>query len=72
MRAGNFHVFPVFRNGAARYLNALRLQNASDLFVGQRPAWIFIFNELFDAPLQDEKRSASTFGALHAFGKEIS
>jgi hypothetical protein len=36
VRAGDFHIFPVFRDGAAGYLNTLGLQNAGDLFVRQR------------------------------------
>jgi hypothetical protein len=53
MRAGNLHVFAVLGDGAASYLNALGLQNAGDLFIGEGFAWVFIFDKLFYAALQD-------------------
>jgi hypothetical protein len=34
MGARNFHIFPVLGNGTSSDLDALRLQDAGDLFVG--------------------------------------
>src|ERR1035438_9525863 len=72
VRAGDAHVFAVFRHRAAGHLDALRLQDAGDLLVGQRTAGIFFFDELFDAALEDQQRSAAALGALYALAKEIS
>src|ERR1035441_8713192 len=69
--AGNLHIFPVFRDGSASNLDALRLQNAGNLFVGQLPAAIFPSNQLLDAALQDQQRSAPALRALHALGEKI-
>src|SRR5579864_1168190 len=65
------HVLPVFRNRAASDLDTLRLKDAGDLLVGQRSGWIFFFDELLDAALQDQQRRVAAFGALHAFGEEV-
>ena len=54
--ARDAHVFPVFRDRAASDLDALRLQDAGDLLVGQRPGGIFFFDEFFDTAFQDEQR----------------
>ena len=48
------HVFPVFRDRAASDLDALRLEDAGNLLVGQRPGGIFFFDELLDAALEDQ------------------
>src|SRR5205807_9839387 len=48
------HVFPVFRDRAASDLYTLRLEDAGDLLVGQRPGGIFFFDELLDAALEDQ------------------
>src|SRR5215471_11089355 len=52
--ARNAHVFAVLGYRAAGHLNALRLQDAGDLLVGQRTSWIFFFDELFDTALEDQ------------------
>src|SRR5882762_4954797 len=71
MSARNLHVFPIFRDRSPRDLDALRLQNASDLFIGQRPACIFFFDQLLYAAFQNQQRSAAALGSLHALRKEI-
>src|SRR5216684_9213258 len=71
VRAGDAHVFPVFGYGAARDLNALRLENPGDLLVGQRAAGIFFFDQLLDSALQDQQRRVASLGALHAFAEEV-
>ena len=67
MRARDAHVFPVFGYRAAGYLDALRLQDAGNLLVGQRTAGILFFDQLFDAALEDEQRCAAALGALSRF-----
>src|SRR5581483_11127688 len=54
VRAGNLHIFPVLRHRAAGHLDALRLQNAGDLLVRQRPRRIFLVNQLLHPALQAE------------------
>src|ERR1035437_2789045 len=71
MGARDFHIFPIFRDRSASDLDALRLQNAGDLFVGQRPAGIFFFDQLLDAALQNEEGSTTALGSLHTLGEEI-
>jgi hypothetical protein len=44
MSAGDAHVFSILGNGTSRHLDALRLQDTGDLFVGQRAAGIFFFD----------------------------
>src|SRR5579883_1611884 len=65
------HVLAVFRNRAASDLDALRLKDAGDLLVGQRPGGIFFFDQLLDAPLEDQQRGVAALGPLHAFGEEV-
>src|SRR5277367_821038 len=69
--ARDAHIFPVFRDRAASDLDALRLQDAGDLLVGQGPGGIFFLNELFYAALQDEQRSVAALGAVYAFAEEV-
>ena len=56
------HVLPVFRDRAASDLDALRLQDAGDLLVGERPGWIFFVDELLNTAFQDQQRSVAAFG----------
>jgi len=42
MGAGDAHVFAIFGDGAASDLNALRLQDAGELLVGQGTGGVFI------------------------------
>src|SRR5260370_2294052 len=72
VRAGDAHVFPVFGYGAARDLNALRLENPGDLLVGQRAAGIFLFDQLLHAALQDQQRRVASLGTLYALAQEVS
>src|ERR1700686_2612630 len=72
VRAGDAHVFAVFGYGAAGHLNALRLQDAGDLLVGQRAAGIFFFDEFLDAAFEDEQRCAAALGPLDALAEEVS
>jgi hypothetical protein len=55
MSAGDAHVLAVLRYGAASDLNALRLQDAGELLVGQRTAGIFFVDELLDPAFEDEQ-----------------
>src|SRR6266567_6333810 len=71
MRTGNFHVFAVLGDCATCYLNSLRLQNARDLFVGQRFCRIFIFNQLLHPALKDQKRSIASFRSVYALAEKI-
>src|SRR5215471_17951881 len=54
--ARDAHIFPVLRDRAASDLDALRLEDAGDLLVGQRPGGIFVFDQLLDAAFEDEER----------------
>src|SRR5215469_6278183 len=65
------HILPVFRNRAASDLDTLRLKDAGDLLVGQRPGWIFFVDELLHAALQDQQRGVAAFGPLHALGEKV-
>src|SRR5579862_9282961 len=71
VRAGDAHIFTVLGDGAARDLNALRLQNARELLVGERPRWIFFLNQFFDAALQNEQAGVAALGTLHTFAEKI-
>src|ERR1700687_2069160 len=71
MGARNLHIFPIFRDRSPRDLDTLRLQNAGDLFVSERAAWIFFFDQFLYAAFQDQERSAATLGPLHALREEI-
>src|SRR5712672_1733019 len=59
MGTGDAHVFPILGYGAASDLNALRLQNAGELLVGQWTIGIFFLDQLFDASFQDQQRSVA-------------
>src|SRR5271169_1534328 len=69
--ARDAHVFPVLRDRAASDLDALRLEDAGDLLVGQRPGWIFLVDQLLDPTFQDEQRSTAALRAIHAFAEEV-
>src|ERR1700676_5033173 len=71
MSARNLHVFSIFRHRSPSDLDALRLQNASNLFVSQRPARIFFFDQLLHAAFQNQQRSAATLRPLHALREEV-
>src|SRR5437667_7078834 len=71
MRTGNFHVFTVLGDCTASDLNSLRLQNARDLFVGQRFCRIFIFNQLLHTAFKDQKRSIASFRSVYALAEEV-
>ena len=62
--ARDAHIFPVLRDGTASHLNSLRLQDAGDLLVGQRTAWIFFFDKFFHAAFEDEQRGVAALRAL--------
>src|SRR5215469_6825705 len=72
VRARDAHVFAVFGYGAAGHLNALRLQDAGDLLVGQRASGIFFLDEFFDTAFEDQERCAAALRSLHALAEEIS
>src|SRR5947209_1018140 len=72
MRARDAHVFPVFGYRAASYLDALRLQDAGDLLVGQRTAGIFFVDEFLHTALQDQQTRVADLGALNALAEKVS
>src|SRR5262249_21573018 len=69
--AGDTHIFPVLGHRTTGHLDALRLQDAGNLFVGQRARWIFCVDELLDPPFENEQRSVAALRPLHAFGEEV-
>src|ERR1700722_3300531 len=71
VRARYPHVFAVLGYRAAGHLDALRLQDAGDLLVGERTAGIFFVDELFDAALENQQRSVAAFGPLHALAEKV-
>src|SRR5215469_10942625 len=72
VRAWDAHVFAVFGYRAAGHLDALRLQDAGDLLVGQRTGGIFFLDEFLDPAFQDQKRRAAALRSLHALAEEVS
>src|SRR5271156_5433471 len=70
--AGDAHVLPVLRDRAASDLDTLRLEDAGDLLVGQRPGGIFFLDELLDPALQDQQRGAAAFRPIDALAEEVS
>src|SRR5512146_1510047 len=50
----DLHVFAVLGHGTPRDLDPLRLQDARDLFIGKRMFRVFVFDQLFHTPLEDE------------------
>src|SRR5713226_6103812 len=71
MGAGDAHILPVLGDGAASDLNALRLQDAGELLVGERTAGVFFVDKFFDAAFQDQQRCVAALGALHALAEEV-
>src|SRR5580698_720082 len=69
--ARDAHVFPVLRDRAASDLDALRLEDAGDLLVGQRPGWVFVLDELLDPALQDQQRGATALRTVDALAEEV-
>src|SRR5207248_10442258 len=69
--AGDTHVLAVLGDGAARDLDALRLQDACDLLVGERLGAVFFFDQLFNAALQNQKRGVAAFRTIYAFTEEV-
>src|SRR5579871_864003 len=69
--ARDTHVLPIFGYRATSDLYTLRLENAGDLLVGQRPGGIFFLDELLHPALQDEQRSAAALGTVDALAEEV-
>src|SRR5581483_8138831 len=65
------HVLPIFSNRATSDLDTLRLKDAGDLLVGQRPGGIFFLDKLFNAALEDQQRGAAAFGAVDTLAEEV-
>src|SRR5579863_831419 len=65
VRTRDAHVFAVLGDGPASHLDALRLQNPSDLLVGKRTARVFLVNQFLDPALQDQQRRIATLRSLH-------
>ena len=71
MSAGNLHVLPVLCNRATSDLDALRLEDAGNLLVGQWPGWIFFLDQLLHPALQDEERRVGALRPVYAFTEEV-
>src|SRR5580704_4094913 len=70
MGAGDAHVFPVFRDRAARDVDAGIIEFLGDLIVGQRLGGIFLLDHLFYQAFQGEQRHAAAFGPVHRLTEE--
>src|SRR6185437_11536314 len=71
MRAGDAHIFSIFRDRTARNLNALGLKNSGDLLVCQRAPGILFLDQFLNPALQDKQRSVAALGTVHAFTEEV-
>src|SRR5665213_4304964 len=69
--AGNVHVLTVFRDRAARYLDALTLQLGRQIFVCPWLARVFVFNQFAHPPLQQRQWKIAALRPVHPLGKEI-
>src|SRR5271155_4441130 len=54
--AGNAEIFAIFRDGAARDLNAFLAEALGDLLVGEGVRGVFVINHFFHATLEGEQR----------------
>src|SRR6476660_4258103 len=61
MRAGDTHIFPIFRHGPSRDANSRVLQLLRNLIVGQRLRRIFFINHFLNEPFQRQQRHAAAF-----------
>ena len=52
VRAGDAQILAIFRDGAARHLNAFFAEPLGNLFVGERMRGVFILDHLLHAALQ--------------------
>src|SRR6266852_9305279 len=59
--AGDAHVFAVFGNSAARYVNAGVIKLLGYLIVGQRLGAVFFLDHFPNQPLQGQQRHRAAF-----------
>src|SRR5271170_4462194 len=69
--AGNAEIFAIFRDGAARDLNAFLAEALGDLLVGERVRGVFIINHFFDAALEREQGHFAALRTVHGFTEKI-
>src|SRR5208337_673946 len=69
--ARDVHILPILGDRATSDLDTLRLQNAGDLLVGQRPGGILFLNQFLDPAFEDEERGVGALGSIHAFTEEV-
>src|SRR5689334_14480989 len=71
IRRRNLQLFAVLRDGAPGEHEALALQDADDLRVAQRLAWILVLDDLADALLDCHRRDALAVRAADAAVEEV-
>src|ERR1700730_2353712 len=65
MRAGNSHIFAVFRDRTARNMDARVIQFLRDLLIRQRLRPVFFFDHFFDYALQGQQRHCAALRPVH-------
>src|ERR1700675_3210890 len=70
VRAGNSHIFTIFRYSAARNVDARVIQLLRDLLVRQRLGAIFFFDHLFYYTLQGQQGHRAALRPVHRFAEE--
>ena len=70
VRAGDAHVFAIFRHGAAGDVNAVVVELLGDLIVGERLGAVFFLDHFLDQALQREQRHAAALGTVDGFAEE--
>ena len=63
--AGDAHIFAVFGDRTAGYVDAGVVEFFSDLFVGEGFGAVFLFNHFLDDALQGEQGHGAAFWAIH-------
>src|SRR5215472_3331006 len=70
VRAGNAHVFSIFRDRAARDVYAPVIQLLGDLLVGEGLGGVFLLDHLLDHALQRQQRHAAALRPIHRLAEE--
>src|ERR1700693_3176129 len=70
VRAGNSHIFAVFRYRSARNVDARIIQFLRDLLIRQRFRAIFFFDHLFYYALQGQQRHRATLRPVYRFAEK--
>src|ERR1700730_13838273 len=70
MRAGDSHIFAVFRYRTSRNMDASVIQLLRDLLIRQRLRAVFFFDHLFYYTLQGQQRHRAALRSVHRFAKE--